>query len=186
MVRVDNEAVSAPRLDSSIKLSGQPHEDKIRGGSRMGNMDVPGLVSFGFFLVLLGAIYLSTPNAVDAIRALIDDFTLVEIPGSPRWVFPAPASNHPVIYGSVERFCFAFGASQVIVLILRFVYRSSLSRKAKSVSDVFFWLGAAYIADLLKTGVLNWFMFWSGFIIFAGLSLIIRSLIVLALGEKAI
>jgi len=186
MEKTENEAMSAPSVDPMIKFSAQSHGDRMLGGPGGGSSDVPGLVSLGFFLVILGAIFLITPDAVGAASAFIKDFTLVEIPGTPRWLLPAPASSHPVIYGAVERFCLAFGASQAVVLILRFVFRSSVSKKAKSLGDIVFWSGISYIAGLLQTGGLGWFTFWSGFIIFAGLSLIIRSLIILALGEKVV
>ena len=149
-------------------------------------MDVPGLVSFGLFLIILGAVFLGTPGVVGAMRAFIEDFALVEVPGTPGWLMPAPASSHPLIYGAVERFCRAFGASQVVVLILRFVFRSPVSAKSKSIGDIALWLGVSYVAGMLKAGAVGWFTFWSGFVILAGVSLIIRSLILLALGERAI
>jgi len=139
-----------------------------------------GFVSFGFFLILVGTIYLITPNCYDEFVAFFKDFKLMKV--APNMYFPAPASNHPVVYGAVMKFCFAFGLFQIVLLCLRFALRDTLSRKAETLSGIIFWLGAGFLSNMLLAENIGWFAFLGGLIIFVGLSLVVRSLMVLLFG----
>jgi len=144
---------------------------------RSEELDRLGFASFGFFLVLLGVIFLVTPNLGDEIIAFFKDFELVEV--YPNVFFPAPASNHPVLYTAVAEFCIAFGLFHIAILFLRFYLRDHLSRKAGAVSSVVFWLGTGYLLTVLLAGNVDWFVFLSELIILVGLSLVVRSLVTL-------
>ncbi len=133
-----------------------------------------GFISFGFFLILVGYIWLSTPNLKDAIVAFFRDFHLEEAFESVS--LPAPRSewNHKVVYTAFQQFCIGFGLFQIVVLVLRFVFGSSISDKAGTVSSLVFWLGLAFFTGLLLTEAVGWFAFLAGFFVVVGSSLIVR------------
>jgi len=142
-----------------------------------------GFIPFGFFLISIGVTFLTTPNLINEISAFFRDFQMEKIM-EPNIFFPAPRSNHPVLYGAVEGFCYLFGIFQVGILILRFAYGSSPSQKAGSISDIVFWLGAGYLLGILKDQTIGWFAFLAGLIILIGISIIIRSAITLGMSRK--
>jgi hypothetical protein len=144
---------------------------------RLKGLDRLGFASFGFFLVLIGVIFIITPNLGDEIADFSEDFELVEV--SPNVSFPKPASNHPVLHTAVAQFCIAYGLFQIAILILRLYFGDYLSRKAGTLSGAVFWLGAGYLLVILSAGNIGWFAFLSGLIIFVGLSLVVRSLVIL-------
>ena len=181
------EIMNSLELDMNIIFRGGIHSYREERRLRSkGDLDVPGIVSFGFFLIIIGIVYLTTPNIIEAFRNFFRDIELVNVPGTPNIFIPAPASSHPLLYGAFEKFCYAFGAAQVIILILRLIFRSNVSDGAKNIGDIVFWLGLGYVAGLLKAGAMSWFSFWSSFIIFAGLSLIIKSLIILIVRKNSL
>jgi hypothetical protein len=147
---------------------------------RLKRPDVLGFVSFGFFLVLIGVIFVITPNLGDEIVDFFTDIELVEVYSNV--FFPAPASSHPVFYTAVAQFCIAYGLLQIAVLILRVYLGDNLSRKAGTLSGTVFWLGAGYLLTVLSAANIEWFAFLSWLVIFAGLSLVVRSLVILLFG----
>ena len=139
--------------------------------------DILGLISFGFFLILVGVIFINTPNLIDEIQNFFTDFNLVEVYSN---VFlPAPRTSHPVIYTAVAEFSFAFGLIQIILLGLRFIVRDTLSRKAETFASIFFWLGMGLGFNMLAAEQIGWFALVAWFIIFVGLTILIRSMAVL-------
>jgi len=149
-------------------------------------------ISAGFFFVLIGAIFIIRPDLFDRILGFFRSFKVVQVPNT-TISFPAPehpfAFAHSVIYEAAERFGYAFGFFQIVILVLRFTVRSPLSKKAETVSNLIFWLGAGYLTRtfLIETtrfsfllGMTRWFAFWSVIIMLIGISLIIRAIILAA------
>ncbi|NIR87609.1 hypothetical protein GWO13_08660 [Candidatus Bathyarchaeota archaeon] len=147
---------------------------------RLKGLDRLGFASFGFFLILVGAIFLATPNFVDEIVNFFKDFELVEV--YPNVFFPAPASDHPVFYTAVAQFCIAYGLFQIAILVLRLYFGDYLKRKAGTLSGAVFWLGAGFLLNVLSAGNIDWFAFLSWIFILVGLSLVVRSLVILLFG----
>jgi len=139
--------------------------------------DETGWISFGAFLVIAAVIYLTTPNLSREIEAFIRDFHMVEVFQNFSWFLPS--TNHPVVYGAAERFCYVFGVVQIGILGLRFATRSSIHGKAETFSGVVFWLGAGYVVGLLSQGVLSWLSFIAALIILIGISIVVRSLVLM-------
>jgi hypothetical protein len=133
------------------------------------------LISFGFFLILLGAIWFITPNISAAVENFVGDFQLRKVAGDVS--LPAPGSDHPVLYNAAMQFCLVFGVFQIVILALRFVFRDSVERKAETVSGVVFWLGVAVFLGLLANGSLGWFSFIAGFVVSVGLSVVARNIV---------
>lgn len=148
-----------------------------------------GAVSAGFFLVLLGALFILTPGLFTRTINFFESFGLVTVPNtSISWFAPAnplsPANR--IIYTAVEQFCFAFGVFHIVILALRFAARSSISKKADTVGNLIFWIGAGYLVRTLLleptvwTSLTAWFIFWAALIILVGITFIVRAIILAA------
>jgi len=140
--------------------------------------DILGLASFGFFLLLIGVIWVITPNLSQKVIDFFEDFKLEE-EVFPNVFLPAPAHRHPVVYTALARFCFVFGLFQIVILVLRFVFREPVDKIAGTFSGMVFWLGAGFVANMLSAATIKWFVFLGWIIVLIGLSLVIRSLVVL-------
>jgi len=140
--------------------------------------DILGFVSFGFFLMLVGVIWIITPNLWEEVRHFFEDFRLEE-EVFPNVFLPAPESPHPVVYTAIARFCFVFGLFQIFILVLRLVFREPVDKIAGTFSGMIFWLGAGFVANMLSAETIKWFAFLGWIIVLVGLSLVIRSLVVL-------
>jgi len=136
-------------------------------------------ISAGFFFVLVGAIFVTTPNLFDKILAFFRDFHIEIVPHTEKFFFPAPVSPraHSDIYSAVTHFSLIWGLCQIVILALRFVARSALDKKAETVSNLVFWLGASYLISTFLIETTTWFVFWAAIIILSGVSLIIRAII---------
>jgi tellurite resistance protein TehA-like permease len=139
--------------------------------------DIIGLASFGFFLMLAGVIWIVTPNLLEDVRKFLEDFKLEKV--FPNVFLPAPASSYPVVYMAIARFSFVFGLFQIFILALRFVFREPVNKVAGTFSGMIFWLGVGFVASMLSTETIKWFAFLGWIIVLIGLSLVIRSLVVL-------
>jgi len=137
--------------------------------------DDTGWISFGAFLIIVALIYLTTPNIMREVEAFLRDFQLERIFDNFWWF--VPSTNHPVVYGAAEKFCYLFGIVQLGIIALKFAKRSSIHAKAETTSSIVFWFGMGYILSLLAGGTLSWISFLASFIILVGVSIIIRSLI---------
>lgn len=151
-------------------------ERRSEGGDRLS------LASFGFFLILIGAIILITPNYYSEFSAFFRDFHLVKVArvGNGNIVLPAPKSSHPVVYTAVMEFCIAYGLFQIAILVFRFALRDPVGKKAETVSGIVSWLGAGYLLSILLAESIGWFAFLAGLVILIGLAIFIRSFITLS------
>jgi len=155
-------------------------------------------ISAGFFFVLVGAIFITTPNLFGKILDFFqDDWGLVRVPNLGSVFLPAPAHplTHRVVYRAVEQFSLIWGLFQIVILALRFFARSPWGKRAETVSNIVFWLGASFLIRTflietirlpLLSEVARWFVFWSGIIMLIGVSLIIRAIILAAAPRKSV
>jgi len=146
-------------------------------GRRREERDILSLASVGFFFLLIGVIWIVTPNLSQEVVDFSKDFELKE--AFENVFLPFPAHHHPVVYTAVTRFCFVFGLFQIFILVLRFVFREPADKIAGTFSGMVFWLGAGFVANMLSAGTIKWFVFLGWIIVLIGLSLVIRSLVVL-------
>ena len=150
----------------------------IQSERRSEGVDRLSLASFGFFLILIGAIILITPNYYDEFSAFFRDFHLVRV--ASNFFLPAPMSSHPIVYTAFMNFCIAYGLFQIAVVVFRFILRDPVDRKSGTASGIVFWLGAGYLLSMLITKNIGWFNFLAGLAIFIGLSIVVRSLVTLS------
>lgn len=148
-------------------------------------------ISAGFFFILVGAIFLTTPNLFSQIIDFFSDFDVVRVPNLGNLWLPAPAHPmaHSVVYLAVEQFSYIWGLFQLVILALRFLVRSPLNKDAETVSNIVFWVGTGFLTRTflietirlpLLTGMTRWFVFWAAIVMLIGVSLVIRAVILLA------
>jgi hypothetical protein len=131
------------------------------------------VISIGFFLLLLGAIWILTPNMTQEANNFVQDFELQNV--TQNIAFPAPKNNHPVLYTAAMEFCLTFAAFQVVILALRFYYREPMGRKTETISGVVFWFSTGIFLYLLAIASIGWYGFLAGLLISIGLAVITRS-----------
>jgi hypothetical protein len=137
-------------------------------------------ISIGFFLVLVGILFAITPNLIGEIIDLFKNFELVHLPNSdlilPGPGFPAAFS---VVYVAAAQFSFTLGVFQIVILALRFFIPSPWQKRAETVGNLVFWLGAGFLIQSFllveNVGIVQWFTFWSTIIMLIGVSLLARA-----------
>ena len=140
----------------------------------------------GAIFIVLAVVYsIHLPSSLW--NRLVDFFSSLTLYPVPRVGIPLPAPAFPSaqmeLYVAAFQFSLGLGILEISILALRIVMHSSMSRKAETVGNLVFWLGTGY---LVSTYLLNmtmeseWFVFWAGVILIAGLSLVGRAFILLA------
>ncbi len=141
------------------------------------------------FIILAFVYFVNLPNSLwNEIVTFFSTLTLSEAPGIGIGL-PAPSNpaGHVRLYTAAFQFSIAIGILEIIILVLRVFLRSSVSRKAETVENIVFWLGASYliIAYLVNMTIPSeWFVFWAGIILIFGLSLIARAFILIANAKR--
>jgi hypothetical protein len=134
-------------------------------------------------LALVFSIHLSD-NLWDSLVNFFTSLTLASVP-STGISLPAPANpaNFGNLYVAGFQFSLAVGILEIVILALRVVLRSSVTRIAETIENIVFWFGASYliIAYLVNMKISSeWFVFWAGIILIFGLALIARAIVILA------
>ena len=133
-------------------------------------------ISVGFFFLLVGTIFIITPNLFDKILDFFGDFTLVDVPHT-SIMLPAPESPqlHLTVYQAAWQVSIASALFQIIILALRFVIPSSWSKKSEAVGNLFSSVGSIFLIQSFLIDSTQWFVFWSTILILIGVSIIIRA-----------
>ena len=144
-------------------------------------------IGFGFFLILVGSLFIWTPNLFNDLNSFLSHFHTAQV-GSTSMYIPAPENlgdAHALgVYLAAREFSLVWGVFLIAMLGARFLLDSPLRRKAQNVGDIVFWLGAAYLiqtflvvpAQNLTIDVTKWFEFWASIVMFIGISLIVRAI----------
>jgi hypothetical protein len=141
-----------------------------------------GVVSFGVFLILVGAIFVSTPGLWGIIQDFSRDFHLTRLPHTVNVFIPAPSDPRAYItlYSAVGLFSLLWGLFEILVFVAKLIINMSIVSKARSVSDIIFWLGTYYLIGIFLNETVtltSWFTFWATIIILLGISLLARAAI---------
>jgi hypothetical protein len=141
-------------------------------------------ISVGTVFILIGTIYVTTlPTSLwDKTVDFLSSLTGSPVPGT-SISLPAPASPaaHAVLYSAVFQFCIGIAILQIILLALRLMFKSSVSKTAETAGNLVYWFGASYlVATFLNssTALTMWFAFWSAILIVIGVSLIARAIVI--------
>ena len=146
-------------------------------------------ISAGFFFILVGAIFIMTPNLFSRIIAFIEDFAIVQIPNTAIYFF-GPARplllGHITVYRAIQEFSLVWAIFQIVILIIRAAARSTLGKISETASNIVFWFGATYLIGIFlveRTWLVSslpltvWFAFWAAIIVLVGLTMIVRAII---------
>ncbi len=143
-------------------------------------------IYLGAVFILLALIYfVNLPNSLwNSIVNIFNSFTLAQVPGT-AILLPAPVvpSAHQALYAAAFQFTLGIGILEIAVLFIRIMLHSSIARKAETIENIVFWLGASYlvITYLVNMTIMSeWFVFWAGIILIGGLSLLARAFVIIA------
>jgi hypothetical protein len=124
------------------------------------------------------------PNDLFAkIIDFVGGFTTRAFPGASVYL-PVPVSPgaHVVVYTALFRFCLGVGILQILILVLRLMWRSPFGKIAETFGHLIFWLGtSAIVATFLNSDTTTriWFAFWGAFLLVIGFSLLARAAVIL-------
>jgi hypothetical protein len=138
-------------------------------------------ISIGFFLLLVGTLFVINPNLFGNIIDFFKDFELVGVPHT-NIILPAPESPqlHLTVYQAARQFSIALGVFQVVILALRFIIPSSWGKRSETVGNFVYWGGASFLIQSFLIETTQWFTFWSTIIILVGVSIIARTVVMAA------
>ncbi|MEM4720945.1 MAG: hypothetical protein QXT73_02620 [Candidatus Methanomethylicaceae archaeon] len=139
-------------------------------------MNKLGIISLGFFLVLLGLVWILTPDIGEHLRAFLSQENWRISKVGQRLFFPEPNTHYPVLYNTASYFCFAFGAFQIVILLLRVVLHNPLNKIGETLSEAIFWMGMSFFFGMLASNALGWFGLFAGFLMLVGASIITKSI----------
>jgi hypothetical protein len=143
-------------------------------------------VFIGLIFILLAVVYFInlSDNLWNNFANFAGSIVLSQVPGTG---IPLPAPQNPsayiVLYNAVFEFCLGMGILEIAVLALRIMMHSPLPRKAETIENLVFWLGTSFlvITYLVNMTIIgDWFVFWAGIIIIAGLGMVARAFVLLA------
>lgn len=151
-----------------------------------------GAVSVGFFLLLVGLLFVTVPGLYKDIITFTQDFKGTLVPHmqvnitAPRYS-GIHLTSYSTVYSAAEQFSLVWAVFLSALLVARIVLGARLRRKAQNLGDVVFWFGTAYLIQTLLINPINnpintgsdlvkyWFEFWPAIIILIGISLIARA-----------
>jgi hypothetical protein len=141
-------------------------------------------IAFGGFLIIIGILFVLTPNLWQNITSFFDHLTTRIFPfGSSSSTIsllaPADPAAHHALYSSLLQFDVVFGLLQIAILALRIRARSRVRRISETLGNAVFWLGAAFLVNtfLLPGTLKGWFEFWGALIVLVGVSLVARAFV---------
>jgi hypothetical protein len=141
-------------------------------------------ISIGFFLILVGTLFVLNPDLPNKIIDLArpENFELKTVAPGLNVSLPIPKNPraHLLIYQTVEQFCLVWAVFLVGVLGVRFIFGSPARRKAEGLGNAVFWFGAAYLVQTLLVDTTKWFEFWATITALIGVSLIVRGIFLVA------
>jgi hypothetical protein len=181
-----------------------PEASKLSQGSRRytrGHYEgILSAVSVGFFLILIGTIFITTPNLLHNVATFLSHFNVVQV-GNTNIYVPAPKNlevyidAYLAVYVAAREFSLIWGVFLIALLGTRFLLDSPLRRKAQNIGDIVFWLGVTYLIQTFLVAptqtsrlvnVTQWFEFWAAVVMFIGVSLIARAIFLAAVRARNI
>lgn len=135
--------------------------------------------------MLIAMFFIIVPHYGESVEGFFNDITQERTEVASGVFLPAPQRPHPEVYSTAMRFCIVFGLFQFFILALRLYFKSSVSKMAETISNIVFWLGVAYMFNLLWGKTVEWFPFIGGIIAVIGFSIVVRSLITLLFWRRS-
>jgi hypothetical protein len=137
----------------------------------------------GAILILIAIVYVMNLSIWNQIINFFTSLTLVQVP-STGFPLPAPSipSEHVPLYNSVFQFSLGIGIIEIFILCLRVSWHSPVDRKAETIENIVFWLGASYLIGAYLVNMIiaaEWFVFWAAIILTFGLALLTRAAVIM-------
>jgi hypothetical protein len=143
---------------------------------RKGQEGVFTAISVGFTLLLIGTLFVITPNLFDSVIEFLKDLGLVDVPNTEIMFFgPELPLRHMTLYQTAGQLSIAVAVFEVFMLALRFVIPSSWDKRSETAGNLVFWIGAVYLIQVFLIDSIQWFVFWTTIIMVIGVSLIARA-----------
>lgn len=138
----------------------------------------------GAIFIILALIFVLNTGVWGHLVNFFSTLTLAQVPGT-SITLPAPLNPalHTQLYNAAFQFSIGLGILEIVILTVRILLHSPLARKAETIENLVFWLGTSYlIISYLVNMTLQteWFVFWAGIILIAGLSFLTRAFILIA------
>lgn len=143
-------------------------------------------IAVGTVLILIGTIYVATlPTSLfGELKDFFGAFTTSQVGGTGLYLpVPAVPAAHAVLYNAAFQFCIGLAILQIIVLLLRLMFHSSIGKISETTGNLVFWFGVSYLVATFLNGSTTaetWFSFWAAIIIATGISMIARALVFFA------
>lgn len=165
------------------------HPRVHKGKSSIGE-NVITAISVGTLLILIGTIYVATlPTSLfNAFGDFFGDFTTAQVGGTGISLpVPEVPAAHTVVYNAAFQFCLGIAILQIIIVILRLVFNSAVSKMSETAGNLVFWFGASYLVTTFlnsSTTADAWFAFWAAMLMVTGASMIARAFVFLTKKRK--
>ena len=143
-------------------------------------------ISVGTVMILIGTIYVATlPTSLfNSLTDFLGGFTTSQVGGTGLSLpVPAAPEAHEMLYNAAFQFCIGIAILQIILLLLRLMFHSSIDKISEAVGNLVFWFGASYLVVTFlnsSTTADTWFSFWAAIILVTGVSMIARALVLFA------
>jgi hypothetical protein len=138
-------------------------------------------VSAGFFFLLVGVIFIITPNLFNAAVDFLQNLELARVPNTDIFLpQPTNLASNLTVYQAVGQIAIVVCAFQLFMIALRFVFHSSMNKRAETVGNLVYWAGAAFLVQTYLVDSMQWFVYWALLIIVVGVSLIARAAVMAA------
>jgi len=157
---------------------------------KKGRIDVVGILSFGFFILLIGILFVFIPGLSASISNFFTEINITSISSNNFTEFPSnihvptPTGYYPEFYKALFQFCIIFGFFQIFALILRYIINDYLHRKVGNFTDIMFWFGAAYLIYIFLNNQITWIVFLGFLVILLGLKIVLSNSINLIINLK--
>lgn len=151
------------------------------GFSRRNREGLLDAISVGFFLVLIGLLFVINTNLVDGVVNFFKDIIVVTV-SRLGIMLPQPSDvgAHLTVYRAAEQFSLVWGVFLATMLVVKFATESTTRKKAENIGDIVFWFGAAYMVQTWLIDKAQWFEFWAWIIMLLGISLVARAIVLAA------
>ena len=141
--------------------------------------DILGAVTAGLIIILIAVLLVVIPNLLPSIITFFLDLVWIEVALGIGWWTPSTPAAHVVVYNAIYVFFIGTLIINIVVLILRVIFRDSYRRQIESVGGIIMSAGVTWAAyNFTQTYALTqaFAVFCGWFIVFVGVSIIISSL----------
>lgn len=136
--------------------------------------DILGYVTAGLIFILFAILFVLIPNLIGEFSSFFFDLTFTQV--TPMFWFWLPNSPHPVVYNAFFLLFSGITIINLIVLILRLIFRDNTRRVLESFGGIIFAAGTTWASYSLLTGSMIFSVFVGHLVLFGGVGLVISSL----------